>query len=652
MEQVSGFEDPALLNASSGSGSGGVLSASGNNNSASNMSVELCLVCGDRASGRHYGAISCEGCKGFFKRSIRKQLGYQCRGTMNCEVTKHHRNRCQFCRLQKCLASGMRSDSVQHERKPIVDKKEHPIATNTISTVATNSSTTNNSGSGTGNSLYHHTSSTGSSHHRSKLFNHSTNSGTTASSIGGPVGVSAAAAGVAVAAAAAAAAVGASPDTLSSAVFPVGFNFADLTQTLFLAATPYQSQTQQHSSQQTQKLDPGRSFGYSPGPHNVDDDSLDNSTTGDGATSAGLSDNLHQSTPNPTTAVSLIQSSFEKNLINESLEMIASIQQQYDHRNSLVNNSSGNNIANNIQNNVPNQSYNFNTIIKEELIIDDQTDTPLHVKQVSDDSNNGNGIDRETNDRDDHSFTSGLFDAPILSEANVAFNLQSPTLVPPYLNVHYVCESGSRLLFLSVYWIKRIRTFQQLSEDIKNQLLKRHWVELFAVGLAQCSRSLSISTIMSTLVSNILQLSEFDKVGQASGQSGGQAQKILKLSEHAFQLNEFVQSVQSMAMDEHEYAYVRLIIIFSPDSLNIKDQSKRALLEKLQYYALKCLRNHLTSINYPDVNERCSKILLRLMQLRSLESSLIEELFFSNLIGHVQIEYMIPYILKLGGAGA
>lgn len=106
--------------------------------------VEFCLVCGDRASGRHYGAISCEGCKGFFKRSIRKQLGYQCRGTMNCEVTKHHRNRCQYCRLQKCLACGMRSDckwglrpssseclnyfpplvsAVQHERKPIVDRK-------------------------------------------------------------------------------------------------------------------------------------------------------------------------------------------------------------------------------------------------------------------------------------------------------------------------------------------------------------------------------------------------------------------------------------------------------------------------------------------------------------------------------------------------
>uniref|UniRef100_A0A7E4ZQ55 Nuclear receptor n=1 Tax=Panagrellus redivivus TaxID=6233 RepID=A0A7E4ZQ55_PANRE len=85
---------------------------------------ELCVVCGDKASGRHYGAQSCEGCKGFFKRSIRKQnqfrVSYACRGTKDCPVTKFHRNRCQHCRLKKCIAMGMKSESVQAERKPMM----------------------------------------------------------------------------------------------------------------------------------------------------------------------------------------------------------------------------------------------------------------------------------------------------------------------------------------------------------------------------------------------------------------------------------------------------------------------------------------------------------------------------------------------------
>ena len=84
---------------------------------ASVLGCELCVVCGGRASGRHYGVVSCEGCKGFFKRSMRKDQGYRCRMNKDCDVNKNYRNRCQYCRLQKCLAMGMRSDSEYYKSR-------------------------------------------------------------------------------------------------------------------------------------------------------------------------------------------------------------------------------------------------------------------------------------------------------------------------------------------------------------------------------------------------------------------------------------------------------------------------------------------------------------------------------------------------------
>ncbi|XP_029441042.1 retinoic acid receptor RXR-beta isoform X2 [Rhinatrema bivittatum] len=77
----------------------------------------LCAICGDRSSGKHYGVYSCEGCKGFFKRTIRKDLTYTCRDSKDCIVDKRQRNRCQYCRYQKCLASGMKREAVQEERQ-------------------------------------------------------------------------------------------------------------------------------------------------------------------------------------------------------------------------------------------------------------------------------------------------------------------------------------------------------------------------------------------------------------------------------------------------------------------------------------------------------------------------------------------------------
>ncbi|XP_044755864.1 ecdysone-inducible protein E75 isoform X3 [Coccinella septempunctata] len=83
----------------------------------------LCRVCGDKASGFHYGVHSCEGCKGFFRRSIQQKIQYRpCTKNQQCAILRINRNRCQYCRLKKCIAVGMSRDAVRFGRVPKREK--------------------------------------------------------------------------------------------------------------------------------------------------------------------------------------------------------------------------------------------------------------------------------------------------------------------------------------------------------------------------------------------------------------------------------------------------------------------------------------------------------------------------------------------------
>ncbi|CAJ0928890.1 unnamed protein product, partial [Mesorhabditis belari] len=94
---------------SSDEGQGGLGSPSGGDG-------VMCRVCGQPGAQMHYGALACVGCKGFFRRALKKIDQLECLGLGTCHITKDARTNCRSCRLRACLEAGMNPAAVRPDR--------------------------------------------------------------------------------------------------------------------------------------------------------------------------------------------------------------------------------------------------------------------------------------------------------------------------------------------------------------------------------------------------------------------------------------------------------------------------------------------------------------------------------------------------------
>uniref|UniRef100_A0A8D0CZ80 Nuclear receptor subfamily 2, group C, member 1 n=1 Tax=Sander lucioperca TaxID=283035 RepID=A0A8D0CZ80_SANLU len=466
--------------------------------------VEYCVVCGDKASGRHYGAVSCEGCKGFFKRSIRKNLVYTCRGSGECAINKLHRNRCQYCRLQRCIALGMKQDSVQCERKPVeVTTREKSIncaastekiyiRKNLCSPLAATPTFMSDKETARSTSLLE-----------------------------------------------------------SSMLLNIQQPFPKLENTILIPASP-------------DKDDPSQG----------DLGTLANVVTNDLMGDETLS--------NGDSSMTDIQGDEQTaSDITRAFDTLAKVLHPGD-------GSAGESLEATMQ-----------------LMSGDQSGPVVELE------------------------------GPILSDSHIPFKLMMPLPVPEYLNVNYICESASRLLFLSMHWARSIPAFQTLGgQENDINLMKACWNELFALGLAQCSNVMNVGTILSAIINHLQTSLQEDKLSP---------DRVKLVMEHIWRMQEFCNSMTKLSPDSYEYAYLKAIVLFSPDHPGIDNTPQ---IERFQEKAYMELQDYVTS-TYPEDSYRLSKLLLRLPALRLISAAVTEELFFAGLIGNVQIDSIIPYILKM-----
>lgn len=85
---------------------------------------KICGVCGDKALGCNFNAITCESCKAFFRRNALVKKDFMCPFNEQCEITTVTRRFCQKCRLVKCFAIGMRKDYIMSEEDKYIKRQK------------------------------------------------------------------------------------------------------------------------------------------------------------------------------------------------------------------------------------------------------------------------------------------------------------------------------------------------------------------------------------------------------------------------------------------------------------------------------------------------------------------------------------------------
>ncbi|KAL8573891.1 hypothetical protein ACOMHN_029339 [Nucella lapillus] len=81
-----------------------------------NNNLPPCRICADAASGFHYGVNSCEACKRFFRRALKRTRHFKCKGKKNCVIKGKKSNICGYCRYSRCLATGMSKTAIKTGR--------------------------------------------------------------------------------------------------------------------------------------------------------------------------------------------------------------------------------------------------------------------------------------------------------------------------------------------------------------------------------------------------------------------------------------------------------------------------------------------------------------------------------------------------------
>ncbi|XP_022089833.1 nuclear receptor subfamily 0 group B member 1-like [Acanthaster planci] len=232
------------------------------------------------------------------------------------------------------------------------------------------------------------------------------------------------------------------------------------------------------------------------------------------------------------------------------------------------------------------------------------------------------------------------------------------TLLPPTVitlkHHEVICQQAAQLLLKTVDFVRNLPSCQRLCPHDRITLFQHCWAELLVLMMTQYRFHFETEDVDFDF--------GVDSSGSSSGGNSGDPQTCHHCHGHTSEnmllrclvalqgiptqsdihmMECFFSKCELMGLDDKEYAYLKMTILFNPDIPGLVDP---AMVETLQSEAQLRLSEYVAATR-PRDPLRFARVLLSLPPLRNIRSRVISQLFFRELIGGVPMEDLLEQMM-------
>jgi len=174
-------------------------------------------------------------------------------------------------------------------------------------------------------------------------------------------------------------------------------------------------------------------------------------------------------------------------------------------------------------------------------------------------------------------------------------------------------KTASRVLFHQVGFATKFPQFQKLSFHNQVELLRRSWSDLFLLGLVELSKEVNVENVLLTLDLNLK---------KNLGHPGFSLARLKTLTQKLIKIRKVIEKIEILELTAAEFELVKLCCLFGKEFFFGNENMAKQI-------------------------PRLREMEVLVVTVKDISEHLVEDLFFSNMLGSISVLSVLPYILTM-----